>query len=75
MPRWLAVKGFTCLEVLLQWERGNDSRNFEGVKGCLKSESHSLLVVFKKFSEFGPSRLHFGEADILGIPDRPTIFA
>jgi hypothetical protein len=31
MPLWLAMAshtGFTCLEVLLQWEVGKDSRNF-----------------------------------------------
>jgi hypothetical protein len=30
MPRWLAVRGFTCLEVLLRLDGGNDSRNFDG---------------------------------------------
>jgi hypothetical protein len=41
MPRWLAVRGFTCLEVPLRLEGGNDSRNFEAFGAILRPEADS----------------------------------
>ena len=50
-------------------EGGNDSRNFDGVKELTEvGVSNAAGSSGKKFSEFGPSGLHWGEADILGIP-------
>jgi len=39
-----------------------------GVEGCLKSESHSLPGRRQEVLRIRPSGLHWGKADILGIP-------
>jgi hypothetical protein len=57
-----SVRGFTCPEVLLRLEGGDNSRNFEVVvEGCLNSESHSLPGRRQEVLRIRPSRTSLGE--------------